>query len=324
MAWADQGPFTTFFTFAPPNAQPWGINNVNQIVGFRDNFANNSLINHGFLRNVDGSITGFDAPDAGVTQTYGINNIGHTSGYFIDSSFVTHGFLVIDGQSLQIDFPGSILTQAFGINDFDLLVGSFGVSDGIVHGFVRFPDGSFEQFDFPGSTTSITSPIALDSFGNCVGTFTNTALPSVHGFLIIAPDSVDDPRFPLNDSPLTDFFEPGSQIPFDAPIFGATHTTATGINDAGVIVGFFGGPDGVDHGFLLTPPGSGLSLGPQAVPMPGFPAGFMFNPIEVPGARFTDIFGINNANTIVGTASAPDDLLYHPFVACLAPGPPCQ
>jgi hypothetical protein len=328
MASADQGPYTTFTILGSPNGQAWGINNFNQIVGFQDTFPT-SLLTHGFLRNADGgALHRFDVPSAGVTQAYGINDNGEMSGYFIDSNFVTRGFVAShDFQFQPFDVPGSMVTQAFGMNNNGLVVGQFSFTDQLVHGFVRFPDGSFDQFDFPDPTTVITAPIALDTFGNCVGSFTTIVnnIRIVHGFLVIAPDPAVDPRFPPNDSPLLEFFPHGRQIVIDTPIFGATSTTATGINDAGVIVGFFGGPDGVDHGFLLVPPGVPLALGPQAVPMgPPFPTGFMFNPIEVPGARFTDIFGINNAHTIVGAASGPDDLLYHPFVACGPLGPPCQ
>jgi probable HAF family extracellular repeat protein len=56
-------------------------------------------------------------------------------------------------------------------------------------------------------------------------------------------------------------------------------TVASGINDAGQIVGSFSDSTG-DHGFLDV--------------------GGSFTQIDVPGATSTDVFGINDAGQIVG------------------------
>jgi len=62
---------------------------------------------------------------------------------------------------------------------------------------------------------------------------------------------------------------------------GATRTVATGINDAGQIVGLFIISSTVEHGFLCT--GGG------------------FTQLDVPGATFTSASGINDAGQIVGS-----------------------
>jgi hypothetical protein len=55
-------------------------------------------VNHGFLRDTNGTITLFDAPDAGAfsfqgTTPTGLNPAGVTTGYYIDANNVAHGFL---------------------------------------------------------------------------------------------------------------------------------------------------------------------------------------------------------------------------------------
>jgi uncharacterized membrane protein len=75
----------------------------------------------------------------------------------------------------------------------------------------------------------------------------------------------------------------GSYTPIDPP--GSTGTSAaTGINDAGKIVGFYFGSgnfgEGTNHGYLLS--------------------GGSYTTIDVPGAAETFAFGINDAGEIVG------------------------
>jgi hypothetical protein len=53
---------------------------------------------HGFVRTPDGTITTFDAPGAGTglfqgTIPSGINPAGAIVGYYLDASYVFHGFL---------------------------------------------------------------------------------------------------------------------------------------------------------------------------------------------------------------------------------------
>jgi hypothetical protein len=53
---------------------------------------------HGFLRARDGTITTFDAPEAGTfdgqgTFAFGINPAGVIAGFYVDTSNVYHGFL---------------------------------------------------------------------------------------------------------------------------------------------------------------------------------------------------------------------------------------
>ncbi|MGA7625862.1 MAG: hypothetical protein WCA91_20025 [Candidatus Acidiferrales bacterium] len=53
---------------------------------------------HGFLRTADGTITPFDAPEAGTgsgqgTYAQSINDFGVITGFYVDSNGTLHGFL---------------------------------------------------------------------------------------------------------------------------------------------------------------------------------------------------------------------------------------
>jgi uncharacterized membrane protein len=88
----------------------------------------------------------------------------------------------------------------------------------------------------------------------------------------------------------------GTFVPIEVP--GAPFAAARAITADGRIVGFYGVPNGAQHGFLL--------------------ADGVFTTIDVPsdavpGARWTNIFGINARGDIVG-AFADKDLTQHGFV----------
>lgn len=76
---------------------PEAINLEGAITGYYNDGYN---LNHGFVRSPNGSITTFDAPDAGTgffqgTLAWGINLEGAITGYYIDANNVYHGFVRI-------------------------------------------------------------------------------------------------------------------------------------------------------------------------------------------------------------------------------------
>jgi hypothetical protein len=74
---------------------PSGINPQGTITGsINDGYE----VNHGFVRTPDGTITLFDAPDAGTgvnqgTLPIGVNPAGVIAGWYRDSNGLSHGFL---------------------------------------------------------------------------------------------------------------------------------------------------------------------------------------------------------------------------------------
>src|SRR5215468_2039745 len=58
----------------------------------------------------------------------------------------------------QIDVPNSSLTRPRGINSFGQIVGLSRDGDGTPHGFLRYADGTYLKFEYPGAIfTNATS-----------------------------------------------------------------------------------------------------------------------------------------------------------------------
>jgi hypothetical protein len=66
-------------------------------------------VNHGFVREKDGSIVEFDVPGAGTGPgqgplVFGIAPNGAVTGFFLDPNNVVHGF-VREGEGLALGLP---------------------------------------------------------------------------------------------------------------------------------------------------------------------------------------------------------------------------
>ena len=77
---------------------PKAMNRTGQIAGYYYFPNNGELGFHGFLRNVDGAITSFDAPEAGNSATTGtftwaMNDSGAITGYVITKYITYRGFV---------------------------------------------------------------------------------------------------------------------------------------------------------------------------------------------------------------------------------------
>jgi hypothetical protein len=57
-----------------------------------------------------------------LTFPQGINDLGWTSGYFVDPSAVNHGHILHGTSYTIVDFPGSSLTQLFSMNNFGQVI----------------------------------------------------------------------------------------------------------------------------------------------------------------------------------------------------------
>ena len=211
------------------------------------------------------TFTQIDVPGATQTTPFGINDRGKIVGFFIDSTGV-HGFLRdTSGSFTTIDVPGlpngcttepgqinSAVTEARGINNAGEIVGFFGCPRN-QHGFL-FAGGSFTQLDVLAAAEDINNVEQIVGVG-------------VGGGVLLEPDGT-----------VITFSVPGSQ----------SETEASGINDAGQIVGTFITPPpptggaAQRHGFLRDTSGS-------------------FTTIDVPGANQTLAGGINNTGQIVGS-----------------------
>jgi len=226
---------------------------------------------HGFVLS-GGAFTPFDFPGTSFTQITGINANGELSGNYFDprdsSPTHFHGFFRSqDGHVTPLDPPGSIRSQAGSLNAQGQVVGVYRDIASVRHGFV-WQAGVFTTFSDPDATQVApggTVPFGINDRGQIVGNYVNRNDHLRHGFLLSG----------------------GAYTTIDAP--GSSFTVAEGINNPGVIAGYFvdgvgipggGLPDGTHHGFVLS-------------------AG-VYTTVDVPGALSTEIYSINAIGEIVG------------------------
>jgi probable HAF family extracellular repeat protein len=260
----------------------------------------------------------FDVPGVSYTVGTGINNAGQVVGFFDDATG-THGFLKAGGtfSTLDVPFPGSDVTRAWGINNAGQIVGTFSDATGR-HGFLK-TGRRFTIVDVPGAfVPQGTYAFAINNRGQIVGAFGSSGdAPTLSGFL-----------------------KTGSNFTkLDVP--GARNTIATGINDAGQIVGQYDlGTPGVRPGYLyangvFTPLNVGY-VDTAAINNAGQIAGtfedatgqhgFLLTGsdltiIDVPGASNTYVGGINDSGEVVGYWNVNGVPGSHGFVAVSVPEP---
>jgi hypothetical protein len=254
-----------------------GINNSGKIAGYH-----NVNQNSGFVLTLPAVFATENFPNSMMTQVVGINNTGITVGFYVDQNNNTHGFYDVDGQSSAVqgqfntvDFPGSIFNQLLGANDKGQASGYYSMSqnnstpdtpyvydeqgqvfqvivipgatggaqatginnsqqvsgfyidgNGVNHGFL-LNFGQLVTLDAPGSI--FTQALGLNNNGQVVGQYMDSQ-ENTHGFVWTAQNgftTIDDPN-------------------------GIGTTIVNGINDAGVLVGFYGSSP-VNTGFAAQP-----------------------------------------------------------------------
>jgi probable HAF family extracellular repeat protein len=235
----------------------------------------------GFLYS-GGSWTSLQDPAAGLNSTFlrGINDQGQIVGSFTDQSGSDHGLLYSNGIWTTLDDPlakrdasGNLTgTFASGINDAGQIVGSYLDSANRGHAFL-YSGGVWTTLDDPAAgATGVTSASAINDQGQIVGTFRDGT--GNHGFLYSGGTwtTLDDP-----------FAHSSVDNPFP-------HSTiATGINDAGQIVGTYKDSANQAHGFVYQNGAFTTVDDPQA-------SGSSFS-----GTSGTQALGINDAGQIVGS-----------------------
>lgn len=202
-------------------------------------------------------ITSFDAPGAGKGPGQGtfilsMNDAGATTGYYIDSSNVLHGFVRSSGGEItSFDAPNAGAGAGQGtlpqnINSSGEIGGTAFTSKGLYDGFVRHRDGSFTVVDVRGQLETSVESVMLP--GWAMGLYADQG--GVFHVFLYAPDGA-------------------FTYPIDAPGAGTQPgegTVAYQINSSGTIVGFYVDAANAYHGFVrswsgtldeFTVPGSG-------------------------------------------------------------------
>jgi probable HAF family extracellular repeat protein len=253
------------------------------------------------------TFTTIDVPGAGFTGVSGINTSGEMVGdYGQNPGGSTHGFLYSNGTFTYFDYPGETVTVPGGINDSGLIVGYTGVNP--VYGFLY--DGTTFTTLQDGSNTA-TYGLGINNAGWIVGgagdIYATKAFRMLNGHYRTV-------RFPgqyvygkaagiNNLGKIVGYtldgsygygyaIENGRIRNVDVP--GAIMTLALGINDGGMIVGWYEkGPPYAFHGFAWMN-GKYISL-------------------NFPGAVGTFASGINASGQIVGAYQLADST-YHGFI----------
>jgi probable HAF family extracellular repeat protein len=197
--------------------------------------------------------------DTAFTQLLGINNTSTIAGYWGDGAVVpNHGFtLALPSTFTSENFPAAAQTQVIGINNTGWNDGFYTDTGGVTHGFT-----------FNGSFTTLDAP----------GTAFNQLLGINDGLTAVGYSSTDTTGATLQRS----FTESGGVFTYIDGFLpsGTQNNQAVGINNSGMVVGFYVDSTGNTHGYLLNT-GTLTSL-------------------NFPGSTFTAAFGINNSGAIVG------------------------
>jgi hypothetical protein len=292
---------------------PVSINTAGQLAGF---YEDNNSVYHGFIRNADGMFVTptIDVPAADEvdyhlgTVVSGIDAVGDVTGFYRDSSMVTHGFMRLANGTMiyPIDAPGADTTDAgagtlaFSINAAGTITGRYWDTNFLYHGFIRKADGTYVTTPIDpqgaGGTPSAgngTSPFSINSNGDITGSYSD-ASGVLHGFVRSGSTGA-----------ITLFDVPGAGKVLDFRLYSLEGTFPVSINDFGVIVGFYGDLANAQHCFVRAANGTINTYDVAGAGTPGTLGG-------------TACTGINGSGEIVGLYT-DTDAVFHGFVLTPAP-----
>jgi uncharacterized repeat protein (TIGR03803 family) len=254
---------------------PLSINAAGNIAGF---YLDTNMAAHGFVRAANGTITTFDAPDAGTGTTQGtfpvaINSAGEITGMYFDTKNVYHGFYLAaaNGEITEFDVPGAGTsahrgTEPLSIDAVGDITGIYTDKSDVRHGFLLTARGTMITFDVSGAgwTGGVqgqgTQPLSINSVGDVTGFYVN-ASGGFQGFVRASDSTITAPI----------------DVPGAGTSGGSEHhmafvgTIPSGIDEAGDITGVYTDASGLRHGFVLSAggtmtypidaPGAGTSAG---------------------------------------------------------------
>ncbi len=146
------GTFTTVDSPGTTFNQLLSINGSDVAAGFSETSGVQSPFTEsgGVFTDLDGFL-----PANKDAEATGVNNTGVVSGFFVDTTGTTHGFLLVGGVETTLDYPGATFTQALGLNNDGQVVGDYIDASGYTHGFL-YDIGT-------GTYTEINDPLGMDT-----------------------------------------------------------------------------------------------------------------------------------------------------------------
>jgi probable HAF family extracellular repeat protein len=248
-----------------------GINDALQIAGYH-----NVNQNSGFTLNLPNGFINENYPNSMMTQVIGINNTGTTDGFYVDNNNVTHGFTNVHGKFSTVDYPGSAFNQLLGQNDMGQAAGYYSLSpDNTTPDFPyvynELGGGVFQVITIPGAMGGAQAT-GINNTQQICGFYIDSNGVN-HGFLLNfglletldAPGSIFTQALGLNNKGqvVGQYVDAGSNThgfvwssasgftTIDAPQ-GVGSTLVNGINDDGILVGFYGASP-INTGFVAYP-----------------------------------------------------------------------
>lgn len=257
-------------TFGNFTSSPASINDSGQIVGTA--VTPNVDEVHAFITGAGGvGITDLYTL-SGIQEAYGINNSGQVAGTSVFGD--THAIITgPDGVGIKDlgTFDGS-RSFALGINDSGQVTGGFQTGGGEVHAFLTGSNGvGYTVLGTLGGQGNQAS--GVNASGQVTGTSYISGNLHAHAY-ITGADGVG-----MKDV---------------GTLF--LNSYASGINDAGQVVGFSDVADGTNHAFMTGPDGVGMT------------------DLGTLGGKFSQSVAINDLGEVVGIALTASDNGWHSFI----------
>jgi len=244
--------------------QVTGINDKGDTVGFWSSMNNASMINdnHGFYKLHGGGFHTADFPTGTpakppVDQLLGINNSDVAVGFWTDAADNSHGYELNIGTGKYSSVtdpgaPGTSLTAAAINNNGDVAGIYTNPATGATDGFLK-AHGQFTDLAVPGAV--MTQALGVNDHDEVVGTYQTGTLEGarLHGFTWTPAGgftTIEDPNVG----------------PSGFPGVNNGETTVNGVNDEGVLVGFYLDANGITNGFLAAPRPASFQVPLTAMP----------------------------------------------------------
>jgi probable HAF family extracellular repeat protein len=257
-------------TLGGTNSQANAINLGGQIVGWSN--TSGDLSSHAFIYS-NGTMTDLGTLGGPNSQADAINNNGQVTGASLDTALNTEAFLYSSGSMTNLGTLGGTYSEGFAINLSGQVVGQSSTSGDANERAFLYSGGTMTSLGTLGGANS--KAFAMNDSGTIVGEADVNAYSS--------------DAFIYSGGHMTDL---NSLLPAGS---GWTLWCATGINNAGQIVGYGIDLQGFEHAFLLSPNTSGASsLSVTGYPSPttaGTAHSFTVTALDANGNVATDYRG---------------------------------